>query len=531
MAPFGTLPRMRRGVLLLSITLLAAALAAAAARADSTGGTTTTGTTTSTTTTTPSPTYAPLQRSSLPKSCVGAGVAAIEQPGGAILLVGTPARSAGPSAYPATKPILAFDVSTASGARCSSESVGLTNLSLFAGAVTATSVQATDGKGMVTGLAVGGTPVASGSAAVGNWGTLKLGAKAGRLSAPLALHLVKAHSSLPAGTTILIAFAAVRAPVAQEKTKTRKPAPTTTPTRDSHTRHHHAGVHHAAKHRAHKKKASKVPQPLKVTPPLGLSPSNYVFPVDGGASFIDTYGANRSDIYDGWHHGDDLFAPLGTPLLAVADGTLTLVGWNEIGGWRLWLTDAKGNSFYYCHLAGYSQSILHHRHVRAGQVIGFLGHTGDAFTTTPHLHFEIHPHQLTRLGYDGAVDPTSYLQQWRVVSVPMNKIPQAATLRAPSGVPRQEAVVVWHQLLKARHLGPDGVPLVGFASSLGRELGPGAEHDGSRRVAAVRTAAQVDGDSPLSDPWPPLVLGLALAASAAGGLVSARRRRRRALGT
>src|SRR5581483_5651056 len=188
--------------------------------------------------------------------------------------------------------------------------------------------------------------------------------------------------------------------------------------------------------------------PLTVTPPLGTI--HYDFPVDGGASYVDTYGAGRSDIYDGWHHGDDLFAPLGTPIVAVARGTLSLVGWNELGGWRLWLTDKYGNSFYYAHLAGYSRWILHHRHVQAGQVIGFLGRTGDAFTTTPHLHFEIHPHQLLSLGYDGAVDPTTYLQKWQVVHVPASEIPRPARLRAPVGTPRAEAV--WHELLAARHL-------------------------------------------------------------------------------
>ena len=167
-------------------------------------------------------------------------------------------------------------------------------------------------------------------------------------------------------------------------------------------------------------------QPLVAVPGLGYKPKHYVFPVDGGASYVDTYGADRSDIYDGWHHGNDLFAPLGTPVVAVARGTLSLVGWNELGGWRLWLTDKKGNSFYYAHLAGYARWILTHHHVRAGQVVGFLGRTGDAFTTTPHLHFEIHPHQpaFVKLGYDGAVDPTTYLQKWQIENVPADEIPQ-----------------------------------------------------------------------------------------------------------
>jgi hypothetical protein len=515
---------MRRGVLLLSIALLAAAIAAAAARADSTGGTTTAATTTTgTTTTTPSPAYAPLERSRLPKGCVGAGVAAILRPGRAIRLVGAPAASAGPSAYPDTSPFLQFDSSTTSGSRCRNDGLTLTNVSLFGGTVTATSVQAKDGRGTVSGLAIDGTPVtaaAGDTVAVDDWGRLKLGAKSGRLTAPLALHLVKAHGPLPARTTIFLAFAAVHAPVAPAQTVSQ----TTTPAPVSHPVVHHA------EHHPHARQSTGNPQPLKVAPSLGYKSRHYVFPVDGGASYTDTYGANRSDIYDGWHHGDDLFAPLGTPLLAVANGTLTLVGWNAVGGWRLWLTDNKGNSFYYAHLSGYSSRILHNRHVRAGQVIAFLGRTGDAFTTTPHLHFEVHPRQLTRLGYDGAVDPTRYLKVWRVVTVPVDKIPQAARLGAPVGVPRQEASVVWRELLTARHLGADGEPLVGFAESLGRPY-PGEPAQGrARHVAAVRTASLISsGSPPDARPWPLLVLALSLAASVAGALYSVRRRRRRAL--
>jgi len=50
--------------------------------------------------------------------------------------------------------------------------------------------------------------------------------------------------------------------------------------------------------------------------------------------------------------------------------------------------------------------------VRAGEVIAFVGNSGDAETTPPHLHFEIHPASLLGLGYDGAVDPTAYLRSW-----------------------------------------------------------------------------------------------------------------------
>jgi hypothetical protein len=133
----------------------------------------------------------------------------------------------------------------------------------------------------------------------------------------------------------------------------------------------------------------------------------------GAVSWGDTYGAGRSDVPGGWHHGDDLFVALGTPVVAIADGTVFSVGWNAVGGWRLWLEDGQGNDFYYAHLSGYTKLAHNNNHVRRGQVLGFVGNTGDAFTTIPHLHFEVHPFGLLSLGYDGAVDPTRYLSSWQ----------------------------------------------------------------------------------------------------------------------
>ena len=67
--------------------------------------------------------------------------------------------------------------------------------------------------------------------------------------------------------------------------------------------------------------------PTDVSAPL--SPAGYVFPVYGPSSFTDTFRAPRAGV--GWHHGEDIFAPLGAPLLAVADGTIFSVGWNDRG--------------------------------------------------------------------------------------------------------------------------------------------------------------------------------------------------------
>jgi murein DD-endopeptidase MepM/ murein hydrolase activator NlpD len=144
-----------------------------------------------------------------------------------------------------------------------------------------------------------------------------------------------------------------------------------------------------------------------------LSAGGYVFPVYGPASFADTFGAPRADVVGGWHHGEDIFAATGAPLLAVADGTVFSVGWNDIGGWRLWLRDEAGNEFYYAHLSAYSPLAVDGRRVRAGDVLGFVGKTGDAEYSPPHLHFEIHPAEMLALGYDGVVAPYPYLVAWR----------------------------------------------------------------------------------------------------------------------
>jgi murein DD-endopeptidase MepM/ murein hydrolase activator NlpD len=158
------------------------------------------------------------------------------------------------------------------------------------------------------------------------------------------------------------------------------------------------------------------PSPLVLAaPPVikRLTAAGYVFPVYGTAGWGDSFGAPRADV--SWHHGVDIFAPLGAPVLAVADGTLFSVGRNRLGGNRLWLRDRSGNEFYFAHLSAYSPLAVNDARVRAGDVIGFVGNTGDADSTPYHLHFEIHPASMLFLGYDGVVNPTPYLRAWQRV--------------------------------------------------------------------------------------------------------------------
>jgi cell wall-associated NlpC family hydrolase len=235
---------MRRGVWFLVLGIFAAPLGAATAYAAGTTTTTTTTTTTGTTsttttsptttspttttgttTTTPSTTYSRLAPSYLSKDCVGAGAAAIAEPGRQVLVLGMPGPSLGPSEYPTKAPIVRFLSSTATGSSCTTAHVALGSVALFGGVITASSVEATHGRGTVTGFEIYGSPVnvrAGRAVRIGGWGEVTLGKTAGRLTAPLVVQLLTAHHSLPAGTTIAFAFGA--SPQAGQTTRTHKKA-------------------------------------------------------------------------------------------------------------------------------------------------------------------------------------------------------------------------------------------------------------------------------------------------------------------
>lgn len=132
----------------------------------------------------------------------------------------------------------------------------------------------------------------------------------------------------------------------------------------------------------------------------------YVFPVLGRTDFSNDWGAARASTGVP-HQGTDIFADEGTPVVALADGVLDRVGWNRIGGYRLWVFDTFGNSFYYAHLSAYAPLAQDGARVRAGDVIGFVGHTGDAQGTPPHLHFEVHP------GNGAPTNPFPLLNAWK----------------------------------------------------------------------------------------------------------------------
>jgi murein DD-endopeptidase MepM/ murein hydrolase activator NlpD len=349
-------------------------------------------------------------------------------------------------AYPADGSVVSTGAISASASTTSGTSATAAatsqvgSLSLFGGEVTATAIEGTargstrgrSARGDFSGASVSGLTVLgaaaaaapNGRVALGDWGyavTLEQGTDRssgaggyqgyhGFVTA-LAIHLTAAHGNLPAGSEIRVGYAeasvqasappapkpVVPGPAPKQKKPAKRPA-SKTPSAPEPTRR------------------SRGSAPL-LQPPVGLQPQltagGYVFPVYGPANYIDSYGAFRGDVAGNWHHGDDIFASLGAPILACADGIVYSVGWNDVGGNRLWLRDQQGNEFYYAHLSAFTPLAQNGGVVKAGDVLGFVGNTGDAQGTPTHLHFEVHPSSLLFMGYDGAVNPTPYLDAWK----------------------------------------------------------------------------------------------------------------------
>jgi murein DD-endopeptidase MepM/ murein hydrolase activator NlpD len=110
-----------------------------------------------------------------------------------------------------------------------------------------------------------------------------------------------------------------------------------------------------------------------------------VCPVQGPASFVDSFGAPRSG--GRTHQGVDMLATMGTPTVAPASGRVEHRG-DATGGLSWWLYGDNGDEYFGTHLSGYANEGV--GWVAAGTVIGYVGDSGNA-AGTPHLHFEIHP--------------------------------------------------------------------------------------------------------------------------------------------
>ena len=128
------------------------------------------------------------------------------------------------------------------------------------------------------------------------------------------------------------------------------------------------------------------------------APAEYIAPREGlrlpvqgvtASQLTDTYAQMRGDGTRG-HNAIDIMAPRGTPVLAVATGTLVKLFQSKNGGNTVYERSPDGKAiYYYAHLDNYAPGLAEGTTVTPGQVLGFVGSSGDADPGVPHLHFAI----------------------------------------------------------------------------------------------------------------------------------------------
>lgn len=112
----------------------------------------------------------------------------------------------------------------------------------------------------------------------------------------------------------------------------------------------------------------------------------------------DTWGAPRSG--GRTHEGQDIFAPKGTKVISATNGYIYKIGENNLGGQTVSVISSGGRIYYYAHLDSYAPGIKVGDPVTTRSLLGFVGTTGNAQGTPPHLHFGVYT-----FGYGDAINP------------------------------------------------------------------------------------------------------------------------------
>ncbi|WP_295518247.1 M23 family metallopeptidase [uncultured Stenotrophomonas sp.] len=121
------------------------------------------------------------------------------------------------------------------------------------------------------------------------------------------------------------------------------------------------------------------------------APAGLLLPVQGiqASQLRDTFTDARSE--GRVHDAIDIMADTGTPVLAVADGTVEKLFDSERGGLTIYQFEPSGRwCYYYAHLQRYADGLAEKQAIKRGEVIGYVGSTGNASAEAPHLHFEVH---------------------------------------------------------------------------------------------------------------------------------------------
>lgn len=138
-------------------------------------------------------------------------------------------------------------------------------------------------------------------------------------------------------------------------------------------------------------------------------PSALPVPVDGvrARQVADTFGAPRGT--DRTHAGVDIFAARGTPVRSATPGIISNIRESGLGGRQVWVHGPAGERYYYAHLEGWRDGLATGEVVETGTVLGYVGDSGNANGTPPHLHWGIY-------GAHGAYDPLPLLRAWHAAA-------------------------------------------------------------------------------------------------------------------
>jgi murein DD-endopeptidase MepM/ murein hydrolase activator NlpD len=146
-----------------------------------------------------------------------------------------------------------------------------------------------------------------------------------------------------------------------------------------------------------------------IVPVVGIEPKGL------RSSFGEARSGHRT------HKGIDIFAPRGRWVVAAASGEVVRVGQDPLGGNVVWIAGEGAKMYYYAHLDRFRPELRVGEQVRAGTPLGFVGITGNARTTPPHLHFGIYP---SRNAFR-AIDPAPLLRQHaRMMTAPRSEMPR-----------------------------------------------------------------------------------------------------------
>jgi len=140
------------------------------------------------------------------------------------------------------------------------------------------------------------------------------------------------------------------------------------------------------------------------------------FPIAGYASYVHDWLYPRWGPGFRFHRGTDVFAAMGTPVRSPANGHVSKISDGGLGGLSVYVTDPRdGTYFYMTHLSGVPEGLVVGQQVKIGDIVGFVGNSGNARGGAPHLHFQIHPQG------GQPIDPKPILDLW--IAEALNNVP------------------------------------------------------------------------------------------------------------